>query len=486
MEIGAISDRTVHLRSLLPFRYGLGWTFVTRGPPFRVGHLSFDTSDMMCSLLVMVNTSLITNERQEREITTLVDQISEALSSEQVLRQIVGGLPPEVLDGVRRSLMAERQELIDSLDAYRAAQGGDISRLKARAGNDLGGLLVAARVAKGWRQKELARRLFLPEQQIQRYEAERYRSISLSGLLRVARALGIRLTAEVDQPLPDPWLPSYEMSSIELQKVLRHARENGWLDKADQSDENGISQLRRTVAEHVGEHGTPSLLRTGLNVHDLSKDWFLLAWKAQVTRQALRQIHRKKPKYRPLDMSWMTQLVKLSARDDGPLLAKQMLAEQGIILVIEPQIAGMRVDGAAFLIDDHPVIGMTLRVDAVDNFWFTMLHELAHVVLHYRTGLASGFFDDFEHVEIDDVEEEANRFAQNMLIPDAVWTKSPARIAKTAEPIERLAKQLEISPAIIFGRLRMERQDYKLFSDKIGRGGVRKYLRAESNEVTDE
>lgn len=434
----------------------------------------------------MLNASLITNERQEREAAALVDQISEALTSEQVLQQIVDGMPPEVLDGVRRSLVAERQELIDSLDAYHVSQNGDVSLLKARAGNDLGALLVAARVTKGWKQKELARRLFLPEQQIQRYEAERYRSISLSGLLRVARALGIRLTAEVDQPLAAPWLPSYEMSSNELQKVLKHARENGWLDKTDQSDENAISQLRRTVAEHVGEYGTPSLLRTGLNVHDLSKDWFLLAWKAQVTRNALRHIQRKKPKYRPLNMSWLSQLVKLSAHDKGPLLAKKMLAEQGIILVIEPQIAGMRVDGAAFLIDDHPVIGMTLRFDAIDNFWFTLLHELAHVVLHYRTGLASGFFDDFEHIEIDDMEEEANRFAQNMLIADAVWTKSPARIAKTAEPVEQLAKQLGISPAIIFGRLRLERQNYKIFSEKIGRGRVRKNFCGETNEVTDE
>lgn len=434
----------------------------------------------------MVSASLITNERQEREIGALVEQISEALSSDQVLQQLVDGLPPEVLEGVRNSLKAERQELIESLEAYRAAQRGDVTALKARAGSDIGALLVAARVTKGWKQKDLARRLFLPEQQVQRYEAERYRSISLSGLQRVARTLGIQLTAHIDQPLLEPWLPAYEMSSSDLQKVLKHARENGWLDQADRSDDNGISQLRRVVAEHVGEYGTPSLLRTGLNVHDLSKDWFLLAWKAQVTRTALRQIQRKKPRYRPLNMSWLSELVKLSKFDDGPLRAKEMLAEQGILLIIEPQIAGMRVDGAAFLIDEHPVIGLTLRLDAVDNFWFTLMHEMGHVILHYRTGLASGFFDDFEHLEVDEMEEEANRFAQNMLIPDALWSKSPARIAKTAEPVERLAKQLGIAPAIIFGRLRMERQNYKIFSDKIGRGGVGKHLLSKTIEVNDE
>src|SRR5690554_2076754 len=178
---------------------------------------------MMCTGVPMPTYKLITNERQEREVCSLIEQIGQALSSEQVLRQIVEGLPPEVLDSVRQSLVAERQELIDGLAAYQAAQNGEITALKERAGNDLGALLVAARVAKGWRQKDLARRLFLPEQQIQRYEAERYRSISLSGLLRVARTLGIRLIADVEHPLQEPWLPSYEMSSADLQKVLKHA-----------------------------------------------------------------------------------------------------------------------------------------------------------------------------------------------------------------------------------------------------------------------
>lgn len=419
---------------------------------------------------------MISNDRQEKETANLIEQIDEALSSEQVLRQIAEGLPPGVLAPVRESLKIEKAELVEGLRAFRDAQRGDASALKARAGQDLGSLLVAARVAKGWKQKELARRLFLPEQQIQRYEAEKYRSISLSGLIRVTRALGVSLTADIDRHIDEVWLPSYEMSASELQKVLKHARDNGWLDKSDQSDETSIGQLRRTVAEHVGEYGTPSLLRTGLNVHDLHKDWFLLAWKAQVTRTAERIIQRRKEKYRPLNMSWLCELVRLSAKTDGPSQAAEMLAEQGITLVVEKQIPGMKVDGAAFLVRDHPVIGMTLRLDAIDNFWFTLLHEVGHVILHYRTGLASGFFDDLDHNEIDEIEDQANKFAQNMLIPDEIWERSPARIARRPEPVDALAKQLGISPAIIFGRIRKERNNYQIFSDRIGRGKVRNSL----------
>jgi HTH-type transcriptional regulator/antitoxin HigA len=90
--------------------------------------------------------------------------------------------------------------------------------------------------------------------------------------------------------------------------------------------------------------------------------------------------------------------------------------------------------------------------------------------------MASGFFDDVDNPEVDEFEDEADKFASNLLIPEELWTRSPARIAKTAEPIERLALQLQIAPAIVFGRIRMERSDYAIFSDKIGSGKVRAQL----------
>jgi HTH-type transcriptional regulator/antitoxin HigA len=430
--------------------------------------------------------SLIANDRQARDAASLIEQINLALSSEQTLKSIVDGLPREVIEGVRRSLTTERNELADTLEAYIETKEGNAEKLKARVGNDPGALLIVARIARGWSQKELARRLFLPEQQIQRYEAESYRSISLGNLIRVARTLGVQFTADLSRSLEESWLPHYEMSSAEVQKVLKHARTYGWLDKNDQSDESGISQIKRTVAEHVGEYGTPSLLRTGLNIADHSDDWLLLSWKAQVTRKALAAMQRERIKYRPLDVSWLKDLVQLSALDDGPLHAPTLLAEHGIILIAEPQIEGLKVDGAAFLIDDTPVIGLTLLRDTLDNFWFTLLHEVGHVILHYRTGLASGFFDDVETPGVDEFEDEADKFASNMLIPEELWTRSPARIARTPEPIERLARQLGIAPAIVFGRIRMERGDYSLFSDKIGRGKVRKLLLPKGTEATHE
>ena len=431
----------------------------------------------------MISSAFISTDRQARDAEEAIAELDRALSSEQVLESIVEGLPQEVVSGVRRSLVTERKEREQYLKAYQQARAGDFDLLRKHAGNDPGSYLIAARIIQGLSQKELARKLGLREQAIQRWETERYRSISLLNFQKVAQTLGVRWQMSDIAPSEAQWPPTYDVERDDLNKVVRHARNHGWLNTAETSEENAISILVRYVGDHVSRYGTPSLLRTGLNVVDHSQDWSLLSWKAQVTRRAESIIEHAKPRYRAIKVRWLIDLVRLSQLDDGPRRARDLLLENGIVLIVEPQIPGMTVDGAAFLVDDIPVIGVTLLRDSLDNFWFTLLHEVAHIILHYRTGLSSGFFDDVTSAEVDEFEKEANQFASNLLIPDEVWARSPARIAKTAEPIEKLANQLRISPAIIFGRIRMERQDYSIFSNKIGRGMVRKQLLTTHSEA---
>lgn len=419
--------------------------------------------------------ALISTERQAREAEEAIAVLDHALSSEESFRRIVEGLPNEVVEAIRRSLQIERRDQADLLSAYRRAKDGDFAQLRDRAGDDPGAFLIVARIIKGLSQKELARKLGLREQAIQRWETERYRSISLSNYQKVAQTLGVRWQLKM-APSSDPWPPFYDVKRDDVSKVLRHARDQGWLRDSDKSDENAVATLVRYIGDHVTRYGTPSLLRTGLNVKDLTQDWPLLAWKAHVTRRAEVIIADQKPRFRVANVSWLLELVRLSRYSDGPARASQLLLENGVVLIAEPQISGMSVDGAAFVVDDVPVIALTLRRDTLDNFWFTLLHEVAHVILHHRTGLSAGFFDDVSVVELDEFEREANEFARNIIVPDEIWKRSPARIAKTPEPIETLANQLRIDPAILYGRIRMERENYAIFSDKIGRGVARRQL----------
>ena len=421
------------------------------------------------------------NEKEVRETRARISRLSEALNSEHAMEPVVAGLPPEVVSQVSRMMKAERVRLTHAVEAYEEAKDTQrATALKKLVNRDLGLMLIVARIANGFSQKDLAWRLGVKEQQIQRWEAERYGQISLKNYHRVATLLGVRPWADMSD---QPELRGLDkvidgVSKSEIKKILKHGRENGWFAE----DVTG-PELHRYIAENRIDFGSPGLLRTGLNVVHHTEDVMLHAWRARVTARVRKALAGVEDIYEPLELKWLPELVRLSSDPRGPLRAVEVLASCGIVLIVEPQVPGLKIDGAAFIVDGRPVIGMTVRTDTVDNFWFTLMHELAHVTLHFSTGLAVGFYDQTDQeTSVDEQEDEANRFASNLLIPEERWRRSTARIAKSAAVIERFANELGIHPAIVFGRIRKERGDWSLFPNKIGRNTVRKLFVGEAQK----
>lgn len=423
---------------------------------------------------------MILNERDLREARNGLAGLDAALTSEGILEHVINGLPPEVIEQVMRAMKTERAELAGLVEAYESARDrGDHRLMHKRAGSDPGLTLIVARISKGMSQRELAWRLGIKEQQVQRYESDRYSTTSLKNFQRIAALLGVNLRAEISEikELRGLDLVIDDVSKENIKKILKHGQEHGWFSQdADKED------LRRFIAENKIAFGSPTLLRTGLNTKDHSEDILLHAWRARVTSQATEVINHCKPRFTPLNLTWLPALVRESVYPDGPRRAQDVLRQHGIILIPERQIPGLAIDGAAFLIDEIPVIGMTLRHDALDNFWFTLLHEVGHAILHYRTGLAVGFFDQTDAESSDAQEKEADVFASNILISEERWRKSSARIARSPDVIEKFALEIGINPAIVFGRIRKERKDYSIFSKKIGLNQVRNVLLAETSK----
>jgi HTH-type transcriptional regulator/antitoxin HigA len=170
----------------------------------------------------------------------------------------------------------------------------------------------------------------------------------------------------------------------------------------------------------------------------------------------------------------LSELAQLSRFKDGPRRALKLLESLGLPVVIEHHLPKTYLDGAALLgVGERPVIGLTLRHDRLDNFWFTLFHEVGHVLLHLGEDQRS-FFDDTEGGDHSRQEEEANEFALNHLIPEWEWRR--IQHVKLAEEIRAEAKRLKISPSIIAGRLRRQANDYKIHRTLIGQGKVREIL----------
>ena len=172
---------------------------------------------------------------------------------------------------------------------------------------------------------------------------------------------------------------------------------------------------------------------------------------------------------------FMRQVAQLSVHEDGPRRARQRLAEHGIALVIERHLPRTHLDGAALcLLDGRPVIGLTLRYDRIDNFWFSLMHELAHVSLHLDCDENELFIDDLSLTGEDPLEKQADTLAQNALIPPQLWRDSPVRQKATILAAYTFARELNVHPAIIAGRIRHDRANYRLLSHLVGTGQVRR------------
>jgi HTH-type transcriptional regulator/antitoxin HigA len=201
----------------------------------------------------------------------------------------------------------------------------------------------------------------------------------------------------------------------------------------------------------------------------------LLAWQCRVL--ALAQT-RDAGRYRASSINdgWFRILARKSRATDGPDRAREHLAEAGIALVVEPHLAGTFLDGAAFLQGSRPVIGMTLRYDRLDHFWFVLFHELVHVKLHLRRGVMDEVFDDLDIEVTDDLEKKTDARAGELLIPDSSWKKAVARYTRSRTAVEAFAGELGINPAIVAGRIRHEGKNYVILNELVGQGEVRRHF----------
>jgi HTH-type transcriptional regulator/antitoxin HigA len=123
----------------------------------------------------------------------------------------------------------------------------------------------------------------------------------------------------------------------------------------------------------------------------------------------------------------------------------------GIYFVIVPHLSKTYLDGAAFYLAGHPVVALTLRYDRIDSFWFTLMHELGHIV----AGHQGSYLDDLSNLAGNEEELEANQLAANWLIEplslqDFIAKHQPHFSRKA---IEHFAQTQKRHPGIILGRL---------------------------------
>ena len=206
-------------------------------------------------------------------------------------------------------------------------------------------------------------------------------------------------------------------------------------------------------------------------------NYALIAWSTFVIKKAREIKDIAKFDIKKINLDFMKKIAQLSSEKNGPLLVSEMLKKFGIALVIEPHFPQTYLDGAIMFFDkEHPIIGMTVRYDRLDNFWFTLMHELAHLSLHYDQNF-NFFYDDLDSsVNIDKKEQEADQLAQEALVPESKWESSPARLIPSPIAAESLAKELGVHTSIVAGKMRHAGNKYIYLNTLINQAKVRSFF----------
>ncbi|MGC9396857.1 MAG: HigA family addiction module antitoxin [Anaerolineae bacterium] len=310
--------------------------------------------------------------------------------------------------------------------------------------------------ARGWTQKDLATIMDRPEQSISQIVKAR-KKITSETALQLAAAFGTSA---------DFWLnleSSYQIyqarKTHNASKIERRSRlyslapvtellRRGWIAAGDSLDD-----LETAVCQFLGIEDPTQTPHLAVNFHhsdsytpELAAQ---IAWVKRVEQLAEMQVVEDFDRSRLEEA--LPELLAFAANVEDLQKIPDFLKRLGVHFLIVPHLPNTYLDGATFMLGDHPVVALTLRHNRIDNFWFILMHELAHIISGH-TGI---YLDNLEKEAVDSDEIEANRLAQAWLVDTTMLKRFVAENAPrfSREKIVAFAETQNRHPGIVVGQL---------------------------------
>ncbi len=156
------------------------------------------------------------------------------------------------------------------------------------------------------------------------------------------------------------------------------------------------------------------------------------------------------------------QLNKIFYKNENTIEeTRNLLFQYGIKFVTIPKLDKTPIDGYSFWSDNNPVIALTLRHNRIDNFAFTIMHEIGHITLHLYNNKDKIYIDLSKSDKECIVEKEADAFAKNSLIPLNIWREIKRKNSFfSGRVFYSVGEKYKINPAILYGRYCYENDNY--------------------------
>jgi HTH-type transcriptional regulator/antitoxin HigA len=354
-----------------------------------------------------------------------------------------------------------------------------------------GQLIEALLDERGWNKRTLAVVLGVDEATVNRWISDKQAvnaniAISLEEVLEAPAERFLELQRGFDlakarfaqRPDPSRRTRAQLFGSLPIAAMIKR----GWIDAGDVRDidavERGLTKFfgveaveQIEVMPHaarkteVNRDATPTQIAWLNRVRSIADELIVPTFSNALLDRALIKLHQ------------------LTVAPEETRNVPRVLAECGIRFVIVEALPSAKIDGVCFWLDDKsPVVGLSMRHDRIDNFWFVLRHELEHVRLGH--GKLAMILDDLEGERggvgpgVPEEERLANKAAQEFCVPSGkmdsfVTRKSPFF---SERDLTAFAKLLGVHPGIVAGQLQHRTGRYDRFRQHLA--NVRTHVRA--------
>jgi len=329
-----------------------------------------------------------------------------------------------------------------------------------------GRIILRELEARGWSQQDLAAILGRPEQMISEI-IQAKKQISAETARQLARAFGTS---------PDFWMnleTQYRLLLAEKggneAEIERRSKlydfapvyeliRRGWIHSA-----GSIEELEQEICQFFqipSIDDRPQVIASyRVSAERGPEERAIIAWVCRVKQLAAAQSVKAFNHDQMLD--FIPKLLALTSDETNISKVPDLCIENGIHFLIVPHLPKSYLDGAALWVEGHPVVALSLRYDRLDYFWFTVLHELAHILNQNDESHVDQLFDQNEP-EVQQDEIQANLLARKWLIPEEALKEfiewNHPRYSRIN--ITNFAEKQNRHPGIIVGQL-MYRKEIK-------------------------
>jgi HTH-type transcriptional regulator/antitoxin HigA len=324
-----------------------------------------------------------------------------------------------------------------------------------------GPAIVAELEHRGWTQKDLAEILGRPIQAVNEI-TRGVKHITPETAIQLGRAFGtsarmwldletsyrLRLAEERSPATDDVALRARLFGLAPVAEMIRR----GWINAGSSATELEHSLLRFFRMETIDDEPKVPISSLRKTPSKTPEDRARIAWTMRAAWLG-ETMRTEAPYDRSSLLANLPHLLALATTPEQAPHVSPALSQLGVRLVALPHLPQTYLDGAAFWVETGPVVALTFRFDRLDWFWFTLAHELAHLV---NDADEKGTVDEARSSTLRPRSEAAaDRLAQDWLVPAAAYKEFLADAAErpTRADILDFAGRIERHPSIVLGRL---------------------------------